>query len=230
MRPANELELACQKSGLAAAAGAGLTAPWSVFLNVEPDAAQDALKPVPGAQPGGDDDGPAAPPLRVVAELTERFLTADLAQLLDLVTLLRSHGWGIALDDVGADRNSLALLPFIRPDVIKLDLGLIQQQPSADAAEIFSAVNAEAERSGAVVLAEGIETGEHLNVARSFGATLGQGWLFGGQRRCRAPSSRCAQVRFVSAEAARTWPRRAPTARRLPPCRRGGPARHCSSR
>jgi EAL domain-containing protein (putative c-di-GMP-specific phosphodiesterase class I) len=175
----NELELACQKSGLAAAAGAGLTEPWSIFLNVEPDAAQNALKPGPGTQPGGDDDGPAAPPLRVVAELTERFLTADPAQLLDLVTLLRSHGWGIALDDVGADRNSLALLPFIRPDVIKLDLGLIQQHPSADVAEIFSAVNAEAERSGAVVLAEGIETGEHLNVARSFGATLGQGWLFG---------------------------------------------------
>jgi EAL domain-containing protein (putative c-di-GMP-specific phosphodiesterase class I) len=44
----------------------------------------------------------------VVAELAERFLTADPAQLLDLVTLLRSHGWGIALDGVGADRNSLA--------------------------------------------------------------------------------------------------------------------------
>ncbi len=41
------------------------------------------------------------------------------------------------------------------------------------------AVNAEAERSGAIVLAEGIETAQHLRTARAFGATLGQGWLFG---------------------------------------------------
>ena len=28
---------------------------------------------------------------------------------------IRSRGWGIALDDVGADRDSLALLPLLRP-------------------------------------------------------------------------------------------------------------------
>ena len=40
-------------------------------------------------------------------------------------------------------------------------------------------MSAEAERSGAVVLAEGIETPQHAAVARSLGATLGQGWLLG---------------------------------------------------
>jgi hypothetical protein len=42
-----------------------------------------------------------------------------------------------------------------------------------------SAVNAEAERSGACVLAEGIETEAHAAIARAMGATLGQGWLYG---------------------------------------------------
>jgi hypothetical protein len=41
-------------------------------------------------------------------------------------------------------------------------------------------VAAEAERSGATLLAEGIETKAHLRRARSMGATLGQGRLFGG--------------------------------------------------
>jgi diguanylate cyclase (GGDEF)-like protein/PAS domain S-box-containing protein len=68
---------------------------------------------------------------------------------------------------------------LLRPDVIKLDLRLVQQRASADIAEIVSAVNAEAERSGTAVLAEGIETEEHIAVARGLGATLGQGWLFG---------------------------------------------------
>lgn len=174
-----ELDLACQDAAVEAALHAGLTGSWTVFINVEPEAARDALRAsgdVPVAQ-GGQ---PAqAARLRVVAELTERSLTADPPQLLDLAARVRSRGWGIALDDVGADRNSLALLPLIRPDVIKLDLRLVQQRPSAEVAEIFSAVNAEAERSGTVVLAEGIESRYHLSTARALGATLGQGWLFG---------------------------------------------------
>jgi len=40
-------------------------------------------------------------------------------------------------------------------------------------------LTAYAEQSGAHVLAEGIETAEHEQMARSLGATLGQGWRFG---------------------------------------------------
>jgi hypothetical protein len=63
--------------------------------------------------------------------------------------------------------------------VIKLDLRLVQERPGPAIAEIMNAVNAHAERSGAVVLAEGIEDAAHLSMARALGATLGQGWLFG---------------------------------------------------
>ena len=43
----------------------------------------------------------------------------------------------------------------------------------------MNAINAEAERTGAIVLAEGIETDAHLFRAQAVGAELGQGWLFG---------------------------------------------------
>ena len=92
---------------------------------------------------------------------------------------MRRAGWKVALDDVGADSASLALMPFLRPEVVKLDLRLVQQRPDADVAGIVAAVNAYAQRSGALVLAEGIEHDQHLQIARSLGATLGQGWLFG---------------------------------------------------
>jgi EAL domain-containing protein (putative c-di-GMP-specific phosphodiesterase class I) len=173
-----ELDLACQQAALQAARRIGLTDPWTVFVNVEPEAAAEAMR-IPGGEPVTPGFPVGETGLQVTAELTERSLTADPRQLLDLVGRVRRRGWGIALDDVGADRASLALLPFIQPDVIKLDLRLIQDRPSAAVAEVFSAVNAEAERSGATVLAEGIESREHLNVALSMGATLGQGWLFG---------------------------------------------------
>ncbi len=44
---------------------------------------------------------------------------------------------------------------------------------------MLSAVIAHHERVGGTILAEGIETEEHLEHARALGATLGQGFLFG---------------------------------------------------
>jgi hypothetical protein len=80
---------------------------------------------------------------------------------------------------VGAENASLALMPLLRPDVVKIDLCLLQQRPGPAVAEIMTALNRYAADSGALLLAEGIETAKQLSVARSLGATLGQGWLFG---------------------------------------------------
>ena len=88
-------------------------------------------------------------------------------------------GWGVALDDVGADSRSLALMPVLYPDVIKLDLRLLRDREPDDVARIVTAVGAEAEKRLATVLAEGIDSEEQLATARAAGATLGQGYLLG---------------------------------------------------
>lgn len=49
--------------------------------------------------------------------------------LLRKVDALRSRGFTIALDDIGAERDSLALLDIISPEILKLDMGLVQHQP-----------------------------------------------------------------------------------------------------
>jgi EAL domain-containing protein (putative c-di-GMP-specific phosphodiesterase class I) len=166
----SELDAACQGAALRGARDGGLQDPWTLFVNLEPAATGASLLATSDSAAGG---------FRIVVELTERALVADPPRLLELVARIRARGWGIAVDDVGADRDSLALLPVLRPDVVKLDLRLVQQRPTGEVAEIVCAVNAEAERSGSVVLAEGIETDEHLQIALSLGATLGQGWLLG---------------------------------------------------
>jgi EAL domain-containing protein (putative c-di-GMP-specific phosphodiesterase class I)/DICT domain-containing protein len=169
-----ELDEACRAAAFTGASEQGLLAPLTVFVNVEPEVLDTApvedLLAIADAAPGE---------LRVVLEITERALAARPAELLRTVERVRDLGWGVALDDVGAEPASLAFMPLLRPDVVKLDLGLVQQRPTPAIAEIMNAVNAYAERTGALVLAEGIETERHLAAARALGATLGQGWLFG---------------------------------------------------
>jgi hypothetical protein len=70
-------------------------------------------------------------------------------------------------------------MSLLRPEVVKLDLRLIQQRPNLEIAAIMHAVNAYTESSGALLLAEGIETDDHLATARALGARFGQGWLLG---------------------------------------------------
>jgi len=168
-RRLRDLDIACRTAALTAAGIAGLTDPYRLFINAEPEALE-------GWRPHLEHEHL---PLTVVLELTERALTSQPAQLLQTVAWVRALGWGIALDDVGANPASLALLPLVQPDVIKLDLALVQNPARAHVAAVVNAVHAEAERSGTVVLAEGIETAEHLRTARAFGATVGQGWYFG---------------------------------------------------
>ncbi|MBB3081833.1 EAL domain-containing protein [Geodermatophilus sabuli] len=169
-----ELDAACRTAALQGALEQGLTAPLTLFVNVEPEvldrAPMEELLAIASAAPGD---------LRVVLEITERALATRPAELLRTVERVRAVGWGVAVDDVGAEPLSLAFMPLLRPDVVKLDLRLVQQRPGPAIAEIMNAVNAHAERTGALVLAEGIEDAAHLRTARALGATLGQGWLFG---------------------------------------------------
>jgi EAL domain-containing protein (putative c-di-GMP-specific phosphodiesterase class I) len=168
-----ELEWECTRAAFRGALDAGLSG-RALFVNREPRFL--------GAEPPADVVELLETVLErapVFAEFTERSLTDQPAQLLSAVQRMRRRGVGIALDDVGAEVRSLALMPYLAPDVIKLDLRLVQEKPSPQIAEIVHAVSAEAERTGALVLAEGIETEEHRQTALAMGARYGQGWLFG---------------------------------------------------
>jgi EAL domain-containing protein (putative c-di-GMP-specific phosphodiesterase class I) len=163
-----ELDEACRHAAIDDALTHGLPANFALFVNLEPSvlAPETAVSIV--AQAAGTVD--------LVIEITERALLHRPAELLRAVKTLRAAGYAIALDDVGANPDSLALLPFVAPDIIKLDLSLVQRWHDADQAAIYTAVAAYAERTGATILAEGIENDANLQKALALGATLGQGW------------------------------------------------------
>jgi EAL domain-containing protein (putative c-di-GMP-specific phosphodiesterase class I) len=164
---------ACRTHALAEALRQGLRGDDLLFLNAEPAGLERE-----GVLDRLVDDG--LDQVSVVVELTERALASRPSEVLAAVRWLRERGCRIALDDVGVDPRSLGLMPFVAPDVIKLDRSLTQALVQETlGARVINAVRAESERSGAVILAEGIETEEHLRRALAMGAKLGQGWLFG---------------------------------------------------
>ncbi len=168
------LDWACRLAAVDGAIEAALPPSIALFINVEP---ASLGRPVPADIQR--DFERARQKLRVVLEITERALASRPAELLAMIESVRAMDWAIALDDVGAEDVSAAFMPLLRPDVIKLDLGLIQGRSTARVAAQLSAVMAEAERTGALVLAEGVETEQHERTARALGATIGQGWRFG---------------------------------------------------
>lgn len=168
----DELDHACITAAARGALAGNSSDGMLLLVNCEPTAADLDMT-------GDSALADAARSFHVVFELTERGLLTDPGALLRKVAYLRSRGFLIALDDVGAHRDSLALLDIVAPDIVKLDMGLVQHQPDRIQARTVAAVMAHHERTGALILAEGIETDEHLEQALAYGATLGQGYRFG---------------------------------------------------
>jgi PAS domain S-box-containing protein len=170
-----ELDWASRMTAMRSALALRFAPGCGLFINIEPAALGGRVPPdFPPLVEAIRESGMA-----VVVEFTERELTDNVAGLLRLGDWVREQGWSVAIDDVGADPDSLALLPLLKPEIIKLDLRLIQSRTTVDVAQIVNAVNAEAGRTGALVLAEGIETEHHAALAVSMGAHLGQGWFYG---------------------------------------------------
>src|SRR5687768_11290061 len=122
------LDLATREAALRIACEHGLGAPFSLFLNADPQTLDDIAPELPATR------------FTLLVEVTEDALIARPEAMLRALTRLRSAGWGIALDDIGGDSRSLALMPVLYPDVIKLDLRLLAARSTEDVARIVTAV------------------------------------------------------------------------------------------
>ena len=169
-----ELDWVARASACRAALAAGLDPEQLLFLNVEPLAL--ASECPPDLWP---DIERALGMFRIVLEVTERTLGRDPGLLLDGLDRVRPTVVGFALDDVGSTATTLAMLPLVSPAVIKLDRRIVQGDIDDETVHVLMSAYEEAERTGAILLNEGIETAEQARLARSFGATLGQGYFFG---------------------------------------------------
>ena len=169
-----ELDWACRCQAFRSATEAQLRPPYRVFVNAEPQVLGTACP-----EHLLRDWVSAHRQLRVVIEVTERHLCDAPGELLRVAATLHELGWEVALDDVGANDAGVALLPVLRPDIVKLDKALLAPRPSRAQRQVLAAVDGYVARSGAHVVAEGLETEQHRRRAVELGAAWGQGWLLG---------------------------------------------------
>ena len=120
------------------------------------------------------------PPERLVVEITESSLFADLELARSITASLKNQGIRLALDDFGTGFSSLAHLRSLPFDVIKIDRSFTASVTSnAECAAIVRAVTDLAHAIKVPVIVEGIEDAPTHTTVLGYGCGLGQGWYFG---------------------------------------------------
>ncbi len=154
-----------------------LAVPCSLNLNIIPTdlhTAEEAILSTIAAAGEG-----CFPLDRIVLEISETVVIADLQRFNELILLYRSMGFKLAIDDFGSGNSGLNLLADFQPDQIKLDKGLIRGiEHSGPRQSIVRAIFSVCRDLGIDLVAEGVETVEEYHRLRELGIMLYQGYLF----------------------------------------------------
>ena len=120
------------------------------------------------------------PAERLVIEITESSLFADLDLARTIVTSLKNQGIRLALDDFGTGFSSLSHLRSLPFDIIKIDRSFVTNiNEKRESSAIVRAVTTLAAALPVPVCVEGIENEEAYKAVVRLGCEIGQGWYFG---------------------------------------------------
>jgi predicted signal transduction protein with EAL and GGDEF domain len=123
-------------------------------------------------------DEAGATPERVVLEITESSLMADVSRFVAAVKQLADAGFDISIDDFGVGYSSLAYLQVLPVGELKLDRQFMRDLHSGRvSAAIVSSVLGLAAMLDIRTVGEGIEDAATMTRLRELGCDLGQGYL-----------------------------------------------------
>jgi EAL domain-containing protein (putative c-di-GMP-specific phosphodiesterase class I) len=178
-----ELDCVCRESGLRGAVD--FPAGTKLFLNIRPTTIHD-----PSFQEARlieTLERRQLAPTDVVFEISEQESIASFGAFREMRDYYRSLGFQFALDDTGTGYAGLEELLEIEPDYIKIDRAMVSgvdQDPARQ--DMLTALLQLAEKMGAQVIGEGLDTIEELEMLGRLGIRFGQGWLFGHPTPLRA--------------------------------------------
>ncbi|MDH4099624.1 MAG: EAL domain-containing protein, partial [Nitrospirota bacterium] len=120
-----------------------------------------------------------AVPEDIVVEITETALMSDIEMNLMALQELGKLGLKLAVDDFGTGYSSLGQLIRMPVDKLKIDRIFVDGMFRQDSARsIVAAIVNMASALGLAVIAEGVETREHVEGLKALGCGLAQGYYF----------------------------------------------------
>ncbi|MBK7583760.1 MAG: EAL domain-containing response regulator [Myxococcales bacterium] len=145
---------------------------WLLFLNLHPEDLLDETL----LDAGGPLSTLAG---RIVLEITERMSLDSVPDARARVARLRSFGYRIAVDDLGAGYAGLASFVQMEPDFVKLDMSLIRDvHKSSLKRRLVRSMTSLCQEMGLGVVAEGVEIPEERDALVDLGLDLLQGYHF----------------------------------------------------
>lgn len=123
-----------------------------------------------------DDSG--VRPDRVILEVTESQTITEEVQVLETLTRLRLTGIELAIDDFGTGHSSLGRLHQLPFSELKIDKSFVLDAEHNPQAEIIVRTIAQLGRNlGMVVVAEGVQTRELMELVRNLECDIAQGFF-----------------------------------------------------
>ncbi|MEM1486237.1 GGDEF domain-containing phosphodiesterase [Oscillospiraceae bacterium PP1C4] len=118
-------------------------------------------------------------PNKIEIEITESALTGDSEEVARQVQQLKSAGFELSLDDFGAGQSTLTSLIFFDIDIIKLDKEFLSTSSNESAMCIMIKHLIQLMHAFDLkVVAEGVETKEDVDMLRTCGCDIAQGYYF----------------------------------------------------
>lgn len=112
-------------------------------------------------------------------EITESAYTQDSEQIIGVVSELRKRGFHIEMDDFGTGYSSLNMISELPIDALKLDMLFIRNAfKKGKDTRLLEVIIDIADYLSVPVIAEGVETEEQLNVLKTMGCDMVQGYYF----------------------------------------------------
>jgi EAL domain-containing protein (putative c-di-GMP-specific phosphodiesterase class I) len=151
-----------------------LPAPERLFVNLHPDelghpeSLRERVEPLrPWAS-------------QVVLEITERSRLLDHEAWRGSTEYLRSAGFSLAVDDLGAGYSSLSVLAEVKPQFIKVDMSIVRDvDRDAHKQNLVRLLCDFARATDSLLIAEGVETETEAQALVGCGAHLLQGYHIG---------------------------------------------------
>jgi EAL domain-containing protein (putative c-di-GMP-specific phosphodiesterase class I) len=121
----------------------------------------------------------AIPEYCIELEITESMVLSQNSQPLSNLWALKDLGVTLSLDDFGTGYSSLSYLKQLPIDTLKIDKSFIREiGPNANDNMLVETIIALGHSLGMVMIAEGVESEQHLQMLKQFGCDEIQGyWL-----------------------------------------------------